>query len=1034
MRSQLLLLSFVAAACSAWGATPIGKTALPDRAGGIISREDSRLTKGNIPVRTGSASVSPERLGENNPLAPPFCETFDNFRQGMDHEDFTRYFQVIDANGDGRSWGLYNAVENRPFGRCAYMLYPISDDVTKADDWLVTRAVRLEAGKYYRISVDASLYLDDEGDGPQTFEVRCGMYNDPEGMNTTVIPATDVSSSRFTKSGGWFVPRLSGIYYIGVHGISRNYSDYYNYLFIDNIAVDSPRESTVPEGVTDIAMSNDPDGSTRVDISFRAPVKDISGKELIGNVTVKVMRDGTETHAFENVSPGAECKFSDIPETDGEHTWSFRASNDAGEGADVYHAHYAGIAAPLPPVIVRTEETADHGVRYTWTKPETDINGMPINKEMLRFNIYDVAEGYPVPVATGIDAEEYAVAIPEAQERQVFTMFVVSATFNGKESEMIAGDMIAVGPPDRLPYHNSFTLDDYDRYLLSVENKPTVTWRFLDDLSYPKAQDGDNGYVAMIGNTPGETCEMQTGKISFDGASEPYLSFYTYVYEFDENEINVKIIDKETGTKTTVRKVELPEYSRPGWNKVVVPLNEYAGKEILLILEGVISTHGYIPVDNLTIEQIPATDYAVGELNYPRGVKPGEKFEIEATVHNWGTAKTGDYTVSLLRDGKTVDTVKGLPIESLSEGVVLLKDCLGAISSPKSNYTVEISADGDAHPEDNVSDIFTIDMIVPTYPAVTDLKYSGSGNQVRLEWNAPDLSKGGPEEETEDFESYEAFDTTLGGRWIMADMDKGYVGGFQDLDMPFTGTQQAWWVMNASGLYGFIMPYSGDNSLVQMYCISEDGRSEVPCDDWLISPELYGGCQTISFMASSLTGDYGYETMEVHSSKGSMDPTDFDIEMDECEVPSEWTRYYVYLPAGTRRFAIRATTPAGYMLKLDDISFVPAGDPVALELKGYNVYRNGDLQNSEPITSTSFMTSQTDEKDSYFVTAVYDKGESVASNIVGFGAGIVPPVIDRNQSPVEYYNLQGLRVNPNRLVPGVYIRRCGLTGGKVIIR
>ena len=1033
MRSQLLLLSCVAAACSAWGATHTGKTALPDRELGMITHKDSRLAYGNIPAHTGSATAAPERLGENNPLVPPFCETFDNFRQGMYHEDFARYFQVIDANGDKRSWGLYNVIENRPCGRCAYMLYPISDDVTKADDWLVSRAVRMEAGKYYWISIDASLYLDDEGDGPQTFEVRCGMYNDPEGMNTVVIPATDVSSSKFRKSGGWFIPRLSGTYYIGVHGISRNFKDYYNYLFIDNIAVDSPRESTVPGEVTDISMSNDPNGTTRVDISFRAPRKDISGKDLTGNVTVKVMRDGSEIRTFENVSPGAECTLSDTPATDGEHTWALRASNGAGDGADVYHVRYAGIAAPLPPVIVRTEETADHGVRYIWTKPDTDINGMPINKDMLRFNIYDVAEGYPVSVATGIDAEEYTVAMPEAQDRQVFTTFVISATFNGKESAMISGEMIPVGPPDNLPYRNSFTMVDYDRYLLSVENKPTATWRFLDDLSYPTAQDGDNGYIAMISNIPGETCEMQTGKISFAGAAEPFLSFYTYVYEFDENEINIKVIDRKTGAKTTVKKVELLEYTRPGWNKVVVPLDGYAGKEVLLILEGVIVTHGYIPVDNLIIEQLPATDFAVGELNYPRGIKPGEKFEIEATVHNWGSAKTGDYTVSLLRDGKTVDTAKGLPIESLSKEMIMLEDCLEAVSSPKSNYTVEINIAGDAHPEDNVSDIFTIDMIVPTFPAVTDLKYSGSGSHILLEWTEPDLSKGGPEEEKEDFESYEAFDTSLGGRWIMADMDKGYVGGFQDLDMPLTGTQQAWWVMNASGLYGFIMPYSGDNALVQMYSISEDGRSEIPCDDWLISPELYGGCQTISFMASSLTGDYGYETMEVYSSMGSVNPADFKIEMDECEVPSEWTQYYVYLPAGTRRFAIRATTPAGYMLKLDDISFVPAGNPVALELKGYNVYRNGELQNSEPISETSFTTSQTGDKDSYFVTAVYDRGESIASNIVGFGVGIVSPVID-DQSPVEYYNLQGLRVNPDWLVPGIYVRRRGLTTDKIIIR
>jgi hypothetical protein len=41
--------------------------------------------------------------------------------------------------------------------------------------------------------------------------------------------------------------------------------------------------------------------------------------------------------------------------------------------------------------------------------------------------------------------------------------------------------------------------------------------------------------------------------------------------------------------------------------------------------------------------------------------------------------------------------------------------------------------------------------------------------------------------------------------------------------------------------------------------------------------------------------------------------------------------------------------------------------------------------------------------------------------------------IDSNAT-VEYYNLNGIRVNENNLVPGLYIRRQGSTAKKVIVK
>lgn len=1041
MKKYFLLSGCIAFAASAF-AWPqhLAKVEPCDKQAPGINISSARLADNRTFSRNALNATVIEPLAASNGIIPPLCETFDNFRSGMEYDDFARYFKVIDSNNDTRKWGLYNyTAEDRPTGRCAYLLFPMEESGGHADDWLITRGIQMEAGKYYRISVDASLYRDDPSTNtscPQTFEIKCGMYNDADGLTTVVVPTTTVTSPKFKKVDGWFIPRLSGTYYVGIHGTSPAYSSYYNYLFIDNIAVDAARESTVPSLITDLTLTNDRDGSTRIDLAFKAPETDLAGKQLTGDLTITASRDGAVIKTLENVTPGQQCTLSDTPE-EGEHTYTIRASNASGEGTDVIATRFAGIAAPVPPTISYMAETPSHQLHYRWSAPATDVNGNEINADKVTYNVYfyNVTSGEFDLFAENIPETEYTADIPGVQEKQIFASLLITANFNQKESEMAIGDMIAVGIPYQLPYANSFTYADYENYLMGVEQKDNAVWRMLDDLSDPTSQDGDNGYISMICTTPDESCELSSGKIDLSGATHPALSFYTFIYEFDDNEINIKVTDSETGEKTTVKNIVLSSMDHTGWTKILCPLDAYAGKTVQVTIEGVIRTHGYIPVDNMRLEQLSTVDYAIGDVSYPRGAEIGTAFEIRAQVINYGHDASAPYSVVLKRDGRSVATVNGPAVEMLQKTEVKFTDALTVSASASCNYTVEIEAEGDGNPVDNVSSPFSISMVVPTYPVVTNLTLTGSASQANLTWEAPDMTKGAPESEIEDFESYEAFDTELGGKWTMIDADQGFIGGFQGMDMPLTATRQAWWIMANEAPYDFIWPHSGNNILTQMYSLSDDGRDEIPCDDWVISPELYGGCQTVSFWASSLTSDYGLETMEVYSSKGGTEISDFELVQEQTEVPAEWTQYFVYLPAGTRHFAIRATTPNGYMLRLDDIKYAPSGVPVSLQLKGYNVYRNGLKLNDSPITTTSFATSQTNENDVYFVTAVYDLGESAASNIVGFNlSGIELPTIDSSNIPVEYYDLSGKRIISPNLAPGFYIRRQGTMTSKILVR
>lgn len=194
-------------------------------------------------------------------------------------------------------------------------------------------------------------------------------------------------------------------------------------------------------------------------------------------------------------------------------------------------------------------------------------------------------------------------------------------------------------------------------------------------------------------------------------------------------------------------------------------------------------------------------------------------------------------------------------------------------------------------------------------------------------------------------------------------------------------SQQSWWVMDHAAESLSDLPNyaakSGTKYLAQQYV-----TGGVVCDDWVISPEIYSGGQTISFFARSFQASEP-ESFEVLYSTGSTEPADFVKICSIDDTPAAWTEYNVQIPEGARRFAIRCTSNYKAMMFIDDISYIPVGTN-GLELKGYNVYRDNKLVTAEPITETTYSETglKLNETHSYQVSAVYAQGESQAAGPV----------------------------------------------------
>lgn len=978
------------------------------------------------------AGDTPSRLGERNPLIPPFMEVFDDFPQGSEYDTFDRYFQWINSDGDKnpsgspRSWGLYNfngESGGRQFSKCAYLQYPL--EVRACDDWLIPRAIRLEAGKYYLVRMDASLFLDNS---IHSLEVKMGEYNDAEGMTYSIIPKTEISSIRPELLQGWFVPEFDGLYYMGIHGTSEKALAEPGYLFVDNIGIEAPRTGREPETVSGISFISDPDGTPSAAISFTMPSKAIDGSDLTGELTLTVTRDGSVVKTIKG-SRGEEISFTDTTPKADFYTYTFTVSNDAGKGAEIREWQFVGVSNLLPPTVTSIKEFAHGKVRLTWEAPGSDVNGTRINPEKVGYNVYNLLpEGYEI-VKSGYAGTEIELDMNLDEEEQTTAEFIVRAVMNGLESEPAQSDFIFIGTPYQLPLEHHFTGSN-DEPIIGAHADAGVRWRYLDDYSDPKAQDGDGGYICMVATESGQHGGLSTGKIDFSSVSNPFLSFYTYVYEGDENVLTIKTVDCDTEESSEVAEFLLQDLGKTGWTRIICPLSNVSGKTARVVIEAAVISHGYVPIDNLRIDQLSAIDLGVDKLDYPSYADGNSPYNVWAEITNYGSETVKSYTVDLICDGKTIDTFEGGKLESFETVTVKLSGKFTARSSEMPLFTVAVTAEGDETADNNTSAPFNITFLAPNLPTATDLKATDNSGTLLLTWLAPDLSKAAPEQAMEDFEDYAPFTTELNG-FTMSDEDGGNIVGLRGVEMPVAGTPQAFWTMTSEGDFGFLYTL-GRSSLITMATVNEE-RRPIQNDDWLISPELYGGRQTISFMACAQTIDYGPETFEVYSSSTTPDIANFNLVKVETEVYEEWTQFYVTLPEGTKYFAIRCTSNDRMMFTLDEISYIPTGTPRQLDLKGYNVYRNDEKINSELVTGTMFEIPSEDTDADYYVTAVYDKGESTASNVVNTeGSGVI--TVAEEDAQDEYFDLRGLRLNTVNPGPGVYVHKKGDRVEKIIIR
>lgn len=894
---------------------------------------------------------------------------------------------VLDGNNDDIIWMVQNNGEVK-------INYNMEKNM---DDWLITPPIKLEVGKAYNVKFAVRAH---EESRPERIEVKYGNSNSVKGMTEVVLPATTIVNESAESFEYMLMPDEDGEYYIGFHGISDANMFF---LYVCGLEISSGVSTMSPGEATNLKVVPDNYGALNATISFTAPNVTMSGKALAKLTKVEVIRDNSVVKTFENPTPGSALSFEDSVATAGNYTYTVIGYNADGKGMTIKSSAYIGLSVPSDVADLVASRTSNEGeVEINWSAVTTDVNGLQLGSDVC-YDVYTF-DGYSMnELVAGLTNTSYKYQAAEAGTQVLVQHFVQVRNRVGK-SLGVSTDMIPIGTP-YAGISESFANSSLS-YKWGVDEEGGASWAICgdSDLNGVTSYDNDNGLLVMEGYDFNEYAHLNSGLISLKGIGNPCLTFRVYNVgnseTVDENKITISVLaDGESVWKEVLSKSSTQICGENvGWSKVNIDLSDYANQVIQFRLTPEILTYPVALFDDFRVASKVSYDLKVASISAPAMVKTGDSYEVSVTVFNEGVENVADqFSVELYANGSVVESIQTTDLNAGSSEKYVFGLTMSPLCGDQIDYYARVEFEKDENPEDNQTSTISVYPKLQGLPVVKDLVASAKDGIVTLEWDEPDFEGGEAIEVTDDFENAEAFSSEV-GNWTFVDVDKAYVGGVGNLNLPGItpgATLGSFWVWDQNVVRATEQAdaYSGTKYLFSLF----NYRGEAS-NDWAISPELTGKAQTISFYAKSFDSSCP-EKIEVLYSTGSLNTKDFVLVKGSTinSLSSKWTCYSCELPEGAKYFAIRSFAQDAFMLMIDDVTYTPTSVSSNLELSGYNVYRNGEMLNETPLGDCKYVDSDVKlgEDYSYFVTAVFtDKGESLASNIATVNSSGVNDVVD----------------------------------------
>lgn len=920
---------------------------------------------------------------------------------------------IIDANGDGTTWAFdaSNRSASCPTNDAAYCA---------SDDWLLTPEIFIPASNKVNFSC---LAFGQSSYYREKISVWFGKGTDPS-TYTELIPETNVECTRYsntlTLSAVFQVPE-DGDYHIAFHATSD--ANAWR-VCVANVSLTQGTLLAAPDVVTDLMVTPDNHGQQIARVCFNAPNKRANGQELDGLTSIEVYR-GTDqlVKTIENPVAGNAYEVEDTGMPVGNNTYYVYASNAEGKGDAATSTVFVGPDVPAAPADVAVHDQFNGKALITWTAPTKGVNDGYVNPAELKYDVY-VPGAYSwsddVLLVSDVEGESCSVDLSQQGPQSVLS-YVVKAKSAAGESTGTRSNIVYAGASYALPFVESFANGKYAHDLWTNTTNGYYYFTFANNQSV----DGDGYSLKYNTFVTGNWSAITSGKINLMGAYNPALMFSLYETVLDPSadiEFSVLVSDPVTCQESELTKIRFSESTSTGWHDYVLPLTDYLDcPYVNVIFHALVNnTMTDLYLDAVQVRDILDYDLSI-EASAAKRVEAGQTVDVNVTVRNEGSNAAGKFDVCLYDNETLLAKVsdQNLPAYKSKDYTLQFSP---AINAPEAiNITAKVEFAYDLEPDNDVVDLGFI-VGHSDLPHVTDLSIDGN----MLSWSAPDLSQ---DEKTEDFESYTPWSISEVGKWQLVDADGGAKTalGHDGRTMPHANTPFAWIVYNPYDFelnldsYPSFTPHSGEQFMAAFaasyYWLLPNGHN----DNWLISPELSGDAQTISFYVNKyLDGYFMNEKFNVLYSTTDQQTESFTEVYTNTVPDGQWNKVEVELPAGARYFAIQYVGQSQFAMFVDDITYHRAMPAVV----GYNIYRN--QQFLATTTDLNYQLSEVNSSDTYNVTVVYDDAESVFSNDVSCITDI-NATVNAPRGNVEVYNIDGQKVvngmSDKTVSHGIYIIR-----------
>ena len=891
------------------------------------------------------------------------------FYADFKQDDTYSLFTVIDANEDYFTW--------EDSGTYAEYSYNAEQD---ADDYLVSPALHLEAGKSYSITVSAG-----SGGYPERFDVVAGRKPTVQALSTKVIEGCEVTLEDDKEFEGTFTATETGTYHVAVHCISE--ADHYT-LFINSINVELGPDAAAPAAPS-LAVEPGDKGAVKATLNVKAPTESVGGQTLTAALTIALTRDGQTIAQMENVAPGATVTYEDNDIADaGFHTWQAVASNDSGNGKkSEKQTVYVGIDKPVAVTGVKAADNTS-SVLISWDAvPAVGMNGGYVDTDEVEYYVYACEPGTTYvmdddPVATVKGDTSVTIDFATNEGYQQIQAWVVTANNEAGASYMedTALTSLLIGESYELPMSEGFA-DGQFHYYADYVGLP---------LAFSVASDGDGTALALTSQFDDSDVAFTSGKISLEGATNPML--LVDVASFGATDFSVIATNDGVEAKTLATDNALGQ----SYKTVKVPLNSIQGTPYVML--GFMAHIGKASVfdewtgeleeegDAIIFDNIRIVDYRQHNiavtLSTPEQLQAGLSCGIMATVTNWGEQPAKNYTLTVKAGSeevfKEVVSQELLPFQSTT----LTANVETTVFSEAGPLTITATADysDDELTADNSAQAVIV-VTEPVAPAPQDLTAHNEGGDVELDWTAP----------TANAVFTESFEQGMGG-WTSIDADADGHG----------------WKRSYYGENDTYMETNSGLAALYSESYSNDDQKALTPDNWLISPRIVLD-GTFSFYAKGQDPDWCDEHFAVYVSTTDTNPESFTQVSEEILATANMTEYSTDLSqyAGkTGYVAIRHFNVSDmYVLVVDDVTYTMGGQPAS-----YNIYLQGEriaTTNGEATTFTAAATQIGDGDHTFAVSAVYANGQESRPVTTTISVVVGIEQLAADAQPADVYSLDG---------------------------